>query len=207
MLKTVDDACDFAAEWCEEEGSHAGRMLSTGISVPDCILRLNARIGHLWESAARVPGPVLRYATPFLGLLGGQDQILDPNRYARDNNGVVPFVQENQGVWSFGFDPESPDQLLVTGDWWYGLERSFEAKWRRVPAKPEDALVCTLLLNLCMQSDHDWDDDDRYKPDAEYSALWRHPAWSNFDGFWINDARTLVRFMGFQASRKPRLFP
>jgi hypothetical protein len=56
-------------------------------------------------------GPILRYATPFLGLRGGQDKILNPNDYARDENGIVPFVWENQRVWGYGFDPDDVDQL------------------------------------------------------------------------------------------------
>jgi hypothetical protein len=201
MLKTVDDVCDFAGEWSREAGAYGGEPLSAGFAVPDCVARLNARVGQLWRRSDRVPGPVLRYSTPFLGLLGGQDQILDPNRYARDEDGVVPFVWENQGVWGYGFDPDAPDHLLVTGDWCDGPQRNFDANWRCVLATPEDALVCTLLLNLCLQSDGDWE-DDRPKLDAAHSILWRHPSWSNFDGFWINDARTLIYFMGFRAIRR-----
>jgi len=40
---------------------------------------------------------VLRYARPFLGLLGGQDEILNPNGYARDQNGIVRF--DFNGFW------------------------------------------------------------------------------------------------------------
>src|SRR5262245_34089180 len=117
MLKTVDEACDFVAEWCQEKGSHAGPPLGTGIAMPDCIVRLNARLGGLWRSAKRLPGPILEYATPFLGLLGGQDRILNPCDYSRDENGVVAFVWENQNVCGYGFDPDDVDQLLVSGDW------------------------------------------------------------------------------------------
>jgi hypothetical protein len=53
MLKTVDEACDFVAEWCQEKGAYAGKILSAGFAVPDCIVRLNARIGHLWHRARR----------------------------------------------------------------------------------------------------------------------------------------------------------
>lgn len=58
MLKTVDETCDFAAEWCQEKGACAGKTLNAGFAVPDCIARLNARIGHLWHSAERLPGPM-----------------------------------------------------------------------------------------------------------------------------------------------------
>jgi hypothetical protein len=201
MRKTVDEACDFVAEWCQQKGSYAGKTLSAGFAVPDSIVRLNARTGHLWHSAKRVPGPRLQYATPFLGLLGGQDQILDPNGYAPDKNGIVPFVWENQGVWGYGFDPDTVDQLLITGDWCDGRREYFETEWRRVPAKPEGALVCTLLINLCMQSEANWD-DNAPKPESMLSVLWQHPAWSDFDGFWINDARTLIYFRGWQVARR-----
>src|SRR5262245_7855818 len=105
MLKTVDEACDFIVEWCHETGSYAGQPLTTGFAVPDCVVRLNERIGDLWRSARGLPGPVLRYARPFLGLLGGQDEILNPNGYARDENGIVQFARENQDAWGYGFDP------------------------------------------------------------------------------------------------------
>ena len=106
MLKTVDEACDFIAAWCQETGTHAGQPLACDFAVPDCVVRLNERVGDLWRSAKRLPGPILGYATPFLGLLGGQDKILNPNDYAREQNGVVPVVWENQGVWGYGFDPD-----------------------------------------------------------------------------------------------------
>jgi hypothetical protein len=92
MLKTVDEACDFIAAWCQETGTHAGQPLACDFAVPDCVVRLNERVGDLWRSAKRLPGPILGYATPFLGLLGGQDKILNPNDYAREQNGVVPVV-------------------------------------------------------------------------------------------------------------------
>ena len=201
MLKTVDEACDFIAEWCQETGTHAGQPLACDFAVPDCIVRLNERVGDLWRSAKRLPGPILRYATPFLGLLGGQDKILNPNDSARDQNGVVPVVWENQGVWGYGFDPDDVNQLLVKGDWCDGPRRNFETEWRRVAAKPEDALVCTLLINLCMQSVANWD-DNAPKPKAAHIALWQHPAWSDFDGFWINEERTLIYFSGWQVTRR-----
>ena len=201
MLKTVDEACDFIADWCREKGSYAGQPVDADFAVPDCIVRLNARVGDLWRSAKRQPGPILQYATPFLGLLGGQDQILNPSGYARDKNGIVPFVWENQGVWWYGFDPDDVDQLLVSGDWCDGLGGDFETEWRRVAAKPEDALVCTLLINLCMQSDAKWD-DNAPKPQAAHLVLWQHPAWSDFDGFWINDEQTLIYFRGWQVTRR-----
>ena len=201
MLKTVDEACDFIAEWCQEEGSYAGQPLDAGIAMPDCIVRLSARVGGLWRSAKRLPGPILHYATPFLGLPGGQDKILNPSDYARDKNGVVPFVWENQGVWGYGFDPDDIDQLLVSGDWCDGLRGDFETDWRRVAAKPEDALVCTLLTNLCMQSDANWH-DNAPRPEAAHLVLWQHLAWSDFDGFWIDDERTLIYFRGWQVTRR-----
>jgi hypothetical protein len=184
MLKTVDDACDFIAEWCQETDSYAGQPLASGFAVPDCIVRLNARVGDLWRSAKRLPGPIL--------------QILNPNGYARDENGIVPFVRENQGVWAYGFDPDDVDRLLVSGDWSDGLRGD---SWRCVAAKPEDALVCTLLINLCMQSDANWDDNTP-ELEAAHIVLWQHPAWSDFDGFWINEERTLICFRGWQVTRR-----
>jgi hypothetical protein len=195
MLNSVDDACDFIGEWCRESGSHAGAPLRNGFAVPHAILRLNDRIGSLWHSAER------QHATPLLGLLDGQDQIVDPEKYVRDKHGVVPFIRENQGVWSYGFDPGNVDQLQVCGDWCDGLQGSFQTEWRPVGARPEDALICTLLINLCLQSDAHWDDNTP-KPDAAHLLLWQHPAWSNFDGFWTDDARTLICFSGWQIARR-----
>jgi hypothetical protein len=53
--------------------------------------RFHGSYPDLWRSAKRLPSPILQYATPFLGLHGGQDKILNPNDYARDENGIVPF--------------------------------------------------------------------------------------------------------------------
>lgn len=201
LLKTVDETCDFAAEWCGEKGAYPGGALSCGFAVPDCcIVRLNSRTGDLWHKAKGPRRPVLQHAAPLLGLLGAQDQILNPGDYAPDKNGIVPFVWENQHVWGYGFDPDASDQLFVTGDWCDGRGGEFETEWRPVPAQPEDALVCTLLINLCMQSDADWDEAVP-RPEAARSVLWRHPAWSDFDGFWIDDARTLIYFSGWQVVR------
>jgi hypothetical protein len=190
ILKTVDEACDFIADWCGEKRSYAGQPLSTEFAMPDCILRLNARIGDLWRSAERVPGGMLRYATPFQGLLGGQDTILDPRNFARDEYGIVPLVWENQGVWGYGFDPANIDQLLVSGDWNDRERCSFENDWRRVAATPEDALVCTLLVNLCAQSDSEWHDTPESK--AAHPVLWQHPAWDEHYSFRINEERTSI---------------
>jgi hypothetical protein len=37
---------------------------------------------------------------------------------------------------------------------------------------------------------------------AAHMALWQHPTWSDFDGFWINDERTLIYFSGWQVTRR-----
>jgi hypothetical protein len=134
-------------------------------------------------------------------LLDGQDEILNPSGYARDKNGIVPIVCENQGVWRYGFDPDHLDQLLVSGDWCDGLRGDFETEWRPVEAKPEDALMCTLLVNLFMQSDAKWG-DKAPKPQSAHLVLWNHLAWSGFEGFWTNDNQTLVYFSGWQISRR-----
>jgi hypothetical protein len=98
MLKTVNEVCDFIAEWCQETGAHAGQPLACDFAVPtvSCVSTNGLVICGAAQSAH--PGPIFQYATPFLGLLGGQDKILNANDYARDENGVVPVVGENQGV-------------------------------------------------------------------------------------------------------------
>ncbi len=40
------------------------------------------------------------------------------------------------------------------------------------------------------------------KPKAARIALWQHPAWSDFDGFWINEDRTLIYFRGWHVTRR-----
>jgi hypothetical protein len=55
MLKTVDQACDFIVEWCQEKGRYAGQPLDAGFAMPNSIVRLNA------------PARALRYiALPWL---------------------------------------------------------------------------------------------------------------------------------------------
>jgi hypothetical protein len=201
MLRTIDEACDFIGEWWGEQGHHPGQPVTTSVAVPSCVLRLNARVGQVWRRAERIPEPALQYAAPFLGLFESQDRILHPSNYVVDANGIVAFVSENQGVWQYGFNPDRADRLLVNGDWCDGLRADFTTEWRNVDATTEDALVCTLLINMCMQSEADWD-DNAPKPDSAHIALWRHPAWSDFDGFWINDERTLIYFSGWQVRRR-----
>lgn len=201
MLRTVDEVCDFIAEWCGRDANCPGPPLDVDFAVPECVVRLNARIGELWTSARRLPEPVLRYATPFLGLLGGQDDILNPRDYVRSQKGIVPLVWENQGVWACGFDPDSVDQLVVSGDWSDSIRTEFRKDWQPIGAKPEDALVCTLLTNLCMQSNAEWD-DDRRKPDSVDQILWQHPDWNDFYSFWSNETRTLIYFGGFHVTRR-----
>ena len=74
MLTTVDEVCDFIADWCNETGSYAGPAVGADCPMPDSIVRLKARVGDLWRNARPQPGPILRYATPFLGLLGGRTE-------------------------------------------------------------------------------------------------------------------------------------
>jgi hypothetical protein len=201
ILKTVDDACDFIANWCGEKGNRPGPPILADFPVPECIVRLNERVGDLWYTAKPETSLEFEYATPFLGLLGGQDDIIDPHRYARDEDGIVRFVCENQGVWQCAFHPDNTDELLVRGDWCDGVRGSVTYRWHRVPAKTEDALLYTLLINLCIQSNASWD-DEAPKPEAARLPLWHHPAWTNFDGFWIDERRTLIYFDGWQVRRR-----
>ena len=201
MLKTIDEACDFIGEWCGEHAARPGGPVGTSLAVPDCVLRLNARVGELWRSSKRIAGSPEEYATPFLGLLEGQDRILQPSSYATDANGIVSFVAENQDVWRYGYNPDQPNRLLVSGDWCDGLGGSFGTEWRHVEATTEDALVCTLLINMCMQSDADWEDNTP-RPKSAHIALWRHSSWRDFDGFWINYERTLIYFSGWSVRRR-----
>jgi hypothetical protein len=203
MLKTVDEACDFIGDWCREKRSYPGQPLRADFAVPDCILRLNARLGGLWPGAKRQPGPIVEYPRRFLGLLSVQDKILNPSEYARDKDGVVLFAHENQGVWQFGFDPDDVDQLLMKGDCVFGPRSTVGDEWDLVDATPEDALVFALLINLCLTSADEWDENLR-KPETANEVLWNHHAWGSdhFDGFWINDERTLIYFSGWRAPRR-----
>jgi hypothetical protein len=200
VLSTIDETCDFISEWLGEDVSLPGPQIDLGFAVPNCVVRLNERIGGLWRSAKPQPGGVLRYETPLQGLLGGQDQIREPSSYVRDADGIVPFVSENQGVWELGFLPGDPDQLFAGGDWGGQPAEDFPPGWRPLPAKPEDALVCTLLVNLCFQSDAEW--DDAPKPEAADTVLWEHPAWPEYYQFWTNKTRTLIAFGGWQVTRR-----
>ncbi|MEQ1819655.1 MAG: hypothetical protein ABL871_13695 [Terricaulis sp.] len=201
MLKTVDEACDFIGEWCGESAAHAGTELTVPFAIPNSVARLNSRVGGLWRTAKRTPGPLLAYATPFLGLLAGQDRILDPSAYVIDAYGVVPFVCENQGVWRCGFDPNDTDRLLVSGDWSGGPSVDFSNHWRHVQATTEDALVCALLINMCMQSETHWD-QDAAKPGEACIPLWNHPAWNDLYDFWVNEEQTLIYFSGWRVTRR-----
>lgn len=136
-----------------------------------------------------------------LGLFGGQDHILHPGTYAKDASGVVRFVCENQGNWEYGFNPDQVDRLLVSGVWCDGSSGDFNSTWHHVQATTEDALICALLTNMCMQSDAEWFGDVP-KLEAANVALWEHPAWSDFDGFWTNEEKTLICFSAWRVQRR-----
>lgn len=195
-MNTIDEACDFIGEWCGEPDERPGGPVTLSFAIPNCVLRLNARVGQLWQSARRYPEPLPNYPTPFFGLLEGQDRIVDPRRYGPDASGIIAFVWENQRVWRYGFNPSQVDRLFVSGDWCDGSDEA----WRQVEATTEDALISTLLINLCMMSGASWDENVP-KPESASVLLWDHPAWTTFDGFWTNDERTLIYFSGWQVHR------
>jgi len=71
-MRRVTSLLSGATKRATMAGNHGGQPLGCDFAVPDCVVRLNERVGDLWRSAKRLPSPFLEYATPFLGLLVGK---------------------------------------------------------------------------------------------------------------------------------------
>lgn len=146
-----------------------------------------------------------------LTLFEYQDNIIDPKSYQMDDEGIVTFINENQGVWSFGFNPSYPGQLYVCGDWMDGIRAEFGEHWRKMDATVEDALIFTLLGNLCLMCarEEDWDfcSEEKVFDVNKDIQLWKHPAWGQWDGFVTDKERTFVRYSQNNLTVKRRSWP
>lgn len=200
QIKTVSEACSFILEWTACVNAFRGAELSNKYVIPKCVAELNAKLGQLWQNNDHPLNAFPHVSDQPVGLLDIQDLILNPKTYAADDEGVIPLVWENQGVWGFGFRPSEPEQLLVCRDWCDGLQSDFADKWRPVGVTTEDGLVWTLLSNFCFLAPEENTVVEAYefnrRPEDADRLLWRHPAWDGFDGFWTNSKRSVIFYSG-----------
>lgn len=211
ILNSVSDCCDFLADWLELERHYPSTEAPSIKTIPTCITYLNSRFGQLWRDMDHPLQAPLNSSTEPLTLFEYQDSIIDPQIYQVDGQGIVTFAVENQAVWSLGFDPSSPGQLYVSGDWVDGTRSDFGELWRKMDATVEDALVFVLLGNLCLMCsrDEDWDFEsevDGFDEDTE-AVLWKHPAWGEWDGFVTDKNQSFVRFSQCNLTVKRRPWP
>lgn len=204
-LNTVDDACDFIAEWTGVEGTFAGATLPSEPPIPQCIRALNSRLGLVWQGSEHPFWMVHTEGAGPVTLFDVQDHVLDPRTFALDDHGIIPVLWENQGVFGFGFDPNTDECLYVCRDWCDGLESEFPTTWRKAGATLEDGIVSALLGNLWMLNFGDAEvelDELAPKPSDASELLWLHPAWRGFDGFWTDTGRTLFYYSGMGTLRR-----
>jgi hypothetical protein len=110
------------------------------------------------------------------------------------------LAAENQGVWAFGYSPDAPDKLYVTGDWLDKAGTRNPESWRSANATTEDALIQMLLTNaffaLCDHCPLEETNTFDTPPAAVNIPLWHHPAWTDWQGFSIDATGNHLHFCG-----------
>lgn len=198
LVSSIKDANKFIRNWFGYHEDLSRTAILTEIQLPISVHDLNGVLGQLWETSDHPLAKTIHIGSPPVNLFVNQDRIIDPLEYRLDETGTFTAISENQGVWTFGYRPEFPDRLWVTGDWADGQGHLLKEKWREVEASIEDAFIFTLLGNLCLMSstEDNWVfDDDQIQPlDGFETLIWRHPAWKGFEGFWANHDQTKIQY-------------
>ena len=190
MIQTISDALDFILDW-------AGHDAPTWPSPsPDLPTGLEAVV-----VASDLLGPAFYHSdTGDAPLLKVQDTILRPEALSRDADGITLFIQENQGVWRFGFHPDAPNSLLADGDWFWADPRQTPG-WSPLKMDCEQALIMTTLSNafFAFSERFGWrDEPDLDTPPRDCDQLlWHHDSLGPaFPGFWTDTRRSRLYFGG-----------
>lgn len=143
QINSVKDACKFIRDWYSIQDPLPGAPLPQTHLWPQPIIDLNDELGKIWTSDAH---PLKITEPPFAtaNLFNIQDKIYNPhgtNLKNEDANEIICFASENQGVWSVGFTPSSPQYL------WYISDLTNE-KWEQYDVTLDDGLISILLTNF-----------------------------------------------------------
>lgn len=198
IIKNLKDCHEFICSWLGNEQSKLTITELPTDNFPTYIEILRSHFGQLRQNDNRPQTEKINRSHTPRSLLECQDVILNPISYCPTAEGIIPFIVENQGVWQFGFHPSKGEALFVSGDWNIDDGNAQRETWKELDATVEDALIFTLLGNLCLMcaEDEDWnfDEDTRASDEPECALLWDHDAWEEFDGFWTNSDRTLIHY-------------
>src|SRR5690606_31299072 len=131
-----------------------------------------------------------------------QDSLIPPQEYETLENGIVPAIWENQGVWGCGFDPKDPEVLWVNDSadpevrWAKDDspdEHAHAYEWRPVPGANISLPMIYVLLGNTVWSSTDVEMDELDRPAWATVLLWQHGPWPGFQGFWTNENKTKLR--------------
>jgi len=173
-------------------------------ALPIPVRELAARLGGIWTGAEH---PFEKESHPghISTLFDVQDEILDPRTYPTVEGRRV-FVTENQGVWAFGYQPSSPNDLHAAGEFWGGPD----GEWRAVTEFGiADALCLTLVSNLFWLShqDADYGRKTTSRPPQLNVCLWSHPEFEDFGGFWTDAESSALFYSGLDLVIPRRPWP
>ena len=192
QLNGVAEVCEFIQAWFGWQPDTSSE-LDAAVPVPSAVRQLHHHLGHLWTSDSH---------SAFFDI---QDSLIPPRDYEPMDNGIVPAIWENQGVWGCGFDPTDPEVLWVNDSadskvlWGKADlpdEHAHAYEWRPVPGADLSLPMIYVLLGNTVWSSSDVEMDEKPLPDWATVQLWNHGPWQGFQGFWIDANRTKLRMQG-----------
>ena len=190
QIRTVEDAVGVILDWAGRHDVTIPKR-EPSITYPDALPLIAAVSDQL--------GPDFTGDAYYGTLLFAQDRIFRAEEL-HEADGITCFVEENQGVWAYGFRDTDPKSLWVTGDWSDRCGTRYPEDWRPVEATTEDALVSVTLFNgviaLSNLCDTEYSDDFQAVPPETSVLLWSRPAWDSWPGFWANPENTILHFGG-----------
>jgi hypothetical protein len=190
QIRTVEDALGVILDWAGRRDVTIPKREPSN-AYPDALPLIAAVSDQL--------GPDFTGDAYYGTLLFAQDRIFRAEEL-HVADGITCFVEENQGVWAYGFPNGDPGALLVTGDWCDRQGTQYPKDWRPVEATTEDALISVTLLNgvlaLGNRCETERTGDFQSVPPETDVLLWRHRAWAGWPGFWRDAENTLLHFGG-----------
>lgn len=189
MANDLDRIIDFIEDWAGVSAKPS-QPRATANHLPETIKKLDARMGAFWDSPPYPFSPDVLDHNTERGLFKVQDFIED-SRGSPNSEGLTSLISENQGVWSLYYNQEH--DLFFKGDWTWGqMDSSYLPS--PFPAKLEDALCFTLLVNFFFYMDNcTWERTPTW-PDDITVKLWHHSSWGYFKGFWTNSDGSALLF-------------
>lgn len=202
-MSDLDRIITFIENWTGISDKPSNpRAISDGI--PKAIKTLDDKLGAFWDVLPFPFSPTELDHNTERGLFKVQDMIEDPRVEKPNSQDFTALISENQGVWHFYYDDRH--NLFYEGDWiWGELDSSYSPI--PFPAKLEDALCFTLMVNFFFYMDNGTWDDTSTNPEDIWPndltvKLWHHPSWGYFKGFWTNSDGNALLFDGMGLIRK-----